>query len=1396
MVYIKRARRPLEGRQRPFFGELPQEKLSWPAVRQRPTPPTAPSIWMYLPTLLFPLLTGIGSLLFQPNPSIRSVLPYLISGLGMGVLYPAFQRWGYRQQVRAYERELQYRYQEFKKGIEELDRRAEDLAQIQKRVLNRRYPKASSVCNIVFKRENWRRRLWIRGQFEEDFLVLRIGTGTGKPSFYFDDSLPFARGTEKELEGLVEETLRKWRTINDVPITVSLRESQSILIRGTRNDARSVAHRLFLDLMVHHSPRLVRLGLIVQGPGFVREAWKWTKWVPHTYALEDPDDNLLAFDEENAYELIDFLKQRTEEQANQADDSVEYNEAIVVFFDDMSLRTHPDVAFIVNHGHAAGIYTIFVGDETTPKYPTNTELRIEGKRFVLKTQVKVDDGDKEKVRTIRQEGRIEEVSITDLGRIARILASIEPPEPLHGTSDLPTLVSLADLFEKVCETLSQDESQYGNESLFSSIKNTDLLYDPETVLTDRIITEIWKTFSTHLKKPDSSAYFAILRHLINFPVGLTIKGNKLEPVFLNLLPEGSKWGGYAAYHTILIGPTGSGKSEFIKALIWSGAYLYPPNVLNVFFIDFKGGAALEDLKYRYQDESGQEHEMLLPHIVGLVTNPGLVGDQELSGEAVARRGIYCLRRELDRRMETITKKGKSKDIWEYNRKFPDTPLPHLLIILDEFSKALQDFPELHEVLENLVRLGRSLGMYLLLANQDVTQAVTQLLTNVGWRIALRMGGGDLRTVVGRSLPDLTQVGRGYLMCVPTNEIAVFQSPYGGIPLHKDSKEFAIYDITVPGRREILTNFKINGHGENQDTGKGAQRTQGRILSEMICRVVLNSKEYSPPRHVYLEPLPAHIPLLELLQESGEPLAFRDGMWITEQGRTDSWQVPIGRMDDLRNVQYQILRFAIDEEDGHLWIMGVQTSGREKVVEAIVGSLSHRYTPEEIYIYVLDFGSGVLRHLKNLPHMGTYVDVSEEEKRYRLFRFLQSVYSERKGGAKVRIPRIMLVLYDFHFRSAMDLLEEEEYRLIHTFAKDGGNFGIHLIFVTSTALSLRDELAGNLSRRYILELPQREDYWDAGLPRGELLPLTRRVPGRGYWVTGRGDNLQVHEAQAAQVPWRQFLVEMAHTWEGKKPPKFELLPLCLSKSSWLERVSRNTKKYEDRSMIFPIGLDFEEYKPIQVNLEEEPPVWLITGPSKRGKTNFLLLWAYEALQKSFPNEPEITPWEIWYVGMKPLPEDAHELNESPRFRAFIGEENQLLAWEELQSRLSELDTRTKLLLLIDDGDEVLPSLPDSSELKTASRNRKLYVLLSVKKASGTLMKLGYGTFARSLLQQCQDERIGLALDDRGLSDFFNMTPRSIKSIWIKVWKQSKNGRGVFVHRGKPYLVQIPLIGSCQ
>ena len=195
-------------------------------------------------------------------------------------------------------------------------------------------------------------------------------------------------------------------------------------------------------------------------------------------------------------------------------------------------------------------------------------------------------------------------------------------------------------------------------------------------------------------------------------------------------------------HALVAGTSGSGKSDFLRTLIAGLARANPPTGLNFLFLDHKGGATFEDLD-------------ALPHVVGSVTN---------LDARLAARALSSLRAELNRRQALLAAAG-AEDLADYRRRAVADPalppFPRLVVVADELAELEEQLQFLVDGLVDVARVGRSLGVHLVLATQKAAGVVDgQIRAITDLRVCLRVEEiGDSQDVIGT--PDAAYLPNAY-----------------------------------------------------------------------------------------------------------------------------------------------------------------------------------------------------------------------------------------------------------------------------------------------------------------------------------------------------------------------------------------------------------------------------------------------------------------------------------------------------------------------------------------------------------------------------------------------------------------------------------------------------------
>ena len=278
-------------------------------------------------------------------------------------------------------------------------------------------------------------------------------------------------------------------------------------------------------------------------------------------------------------------------------------------------------------------------------------------------------------------------------------------------------------------------------------------------------------------------------------------------------------------HGLIIGATGSGKSELLRTLVLGLALTHSPEILNFVLVDFKGGATFLGLER-------------LNHVSAVITNL----EEELP---LVDRMRDALHGEIVRRQELLRAAGNYASLRDYERDRERgaklAPLPTLFIVLDEFSELLAAKPEFIDLFVMIGRVGRSLGVHLLLASQRLEEGrLRGLDTQLSYRIGLRTySAAESRIVLG--VPDAYELpsrpGSGYLKTEATEmtrfKAAYVSGPSGGEPDFASGRLGVAVADPADGRavqprvRQAQGGAEASGHGGSAGGGRRRAARQAR-----------------------------------------------------------------------------------------------------------------------------------------------------------------------------------------------------------------------------------------------------------------------------------------------------------------------------------------------------------------------------------------------------------------------------------------------------------------------------------------------------------------------------------------------------------------------------------------
>lgn len=684
---------------------------------------------------------------------------------------------------------------------------------------------------------------------------------------------------------------------------------------------------------------------------------------------------------------------------------------------------------------------------------------------------------------------------------------------------------------------------------------------------------------------------------LRVPIGVDDRG---APVLLDL-KESAQLG--MGPHGICIGATGSGKSELLRTLILGLALTHSPDDLSMILVDYKGGAAFAPF-------AG------LPHVAGIIDN--LADDPQLT-----ERARQSIQGEVVRRQRLLKEAGNAASIGHYRqlrREQPDLPaLPHLFLVIDEFGELLTAEPDFVELLLTIGRIGRSIGVHLLLSSQRIEGGrLRGLDTYLSYRIGLRTFSESESAVV-LDTPDAFHLpaipGFGYLK-VDTSVYTRFRAGYvsGPAPVPAEAGparadvprllELPAYDVPEPVDEEDAA---PTIEPETPTTGRTLVQAATTRLSRGVART----------RPVWLPPLP--------------PVLTLGGVLSTADGPAGGLRAPVGLLDDPNRQQQAPWLLDLTRSGGHVSITGAPQSGRSTFLRSLAASLAFTHSPREVSLYGMDLTGGGLARIEPFPHVGGVATRGHRERlsrlleeltamlavRERVFREhgLDSLADMRRQHAEGRLPELpsadVVLLVDGlgALRTEFEDLEPAFGQLLER----GGSFGIHVVVTLSRWNELRLNLQGLVGTRLELKL---NDPADSQVAR--KLSATLRADEPGRVLTDEKLFAQIalpllEEVDDADIgeALERIARESAARWGGPGAAPIRLLPEDLPAAGLPDALEEPDE--------IPLGLRQDTMTAFALDLIGRDPHLLVLGDSRCGKTTVLRGVVQGAIDRHSPEE---------------------------------------------------------------------------------------------------------------------------------------------------------------------------------
>ena len=604
---------------------------------------------------------------------------------------------------------------------------------------------------------------------------------------------------------------------------------------------------------------------------------------------------------------------------------------------------------------------------------------------------------------------------------------------------------------------------------------------------------------------------------------------------------------YHGPHGLIAGSTGSGKSEFIITYILSLALNYSPNDVTFLLIDYKGGGLAGAF---------QKNDYKLPHLVGTITNIDTNG---------LHRSLTSIQSELRRRQvlfnkaRNMTNEG-TIDIYKYQKLYHDEvvdiPIPHLFIICDEFAELKQQQGEFMEELMSVSRIGRSLGVHLILATQKPAGIVNdQIRSNSKFSICLKVQDtADSTDVIGK--PDaayLKNPGQFYMQVGTAEYFAIGQSGWAGaqyIPAETTNKKI---DTSIEFISNIGTSRK-----KVDNVLKIIAETKEEQLTTLVKYISdLAEKEEIQMEKLWLDNIPNDIYIKELMKK------------YNFKNKKKSMSITIGEYDDPSNQKQDLVTIDFMKKE-NIIVYGNAESGKETFMSTLIYNIISNYSIDQIQMYILDFGSEALKIYSKSNQVGDIVVAGEDDKINKFFEMMQKEFKNRKnilsdynGNYDFYIskgnimPLIIIVINSYEVFNEVSSEKYEE--VFSSLTRDGVKCGIIFIISVTASTDLRYRLAQNFSKKFALLLNNEDEYISIFDKKPSIKPS--HVFGRGLVEI---DN-DILEFQVAKIcDYSQYnseienIIEMKNKESKNIAPPIPTLPKLLKVQSIISNLSNMTE----------------------------------------------------------------------------------------------------------------------------------------------------------------------------------------------------------------------------------------------
>jgi len=890
------------------------------------------------------------------------------------------------------------------------------------------------------------RSKWSREVADEDFLNIRLGISDLPSQIAINKIEESFSLDEDNLQDLVFDITNKDYNLESVPLAFSLVQNRITALICDKTIEQDYINGLILQMATYHSSLDLKLVFLLNDPNMNK--WEYVKFLPHTFN----DSKEIRFFADNPTE-IKTVCSYLEDDYNQRKDLADNDKSAT--------------------GQTADTYKMF-----RSYYLIITDDYMSIKNIPI-------------INKILNSGE-------NLGFSILISSNSTNQLPKQCNVFLQVLESGSQIIQRnqnnQIKFLAEYDSRVDMRALTTKLANIPLLTEDAASMLPTFLTfldmyDISKVeqFNVQNRWRENNPVVSL-----QAPIGVHTSG---EPFMLDLHER------FHGPHGLVAGTTGSGKSEFLITYLLSMALNYHPDEVQFVIIDYKGGGLAGAFENR---QAGTK----IPHLVGTITNLDV---------SEMNRTLVSINSELKRRQKVFNDAREALDegtidIYKYQDFYRQglvkEPMSHLLIVSDEFAELKAQQPDFMDELISAARIGRSLGVHLILATQKPGGVVTdQIWSNSKFKVCLKVQDvADSNDMLKRpEAASLKDAGRYYLQVGFDEYFDIGQSGWAGAKYKPSDRVVKTIDDSI----NFIDNVGQVYRTVNDEVVEEVHDSKVDQLISVVKYIIAEADKIGyKSKQLWRSAIPSDIFLHDLrVKYKYQRVPFHINPII-------------GEYDNPRAQFQGVLTLDITNR-GNTLIYGQAGSGKENLLSTIIYSIVTNHHPSEVHMYIIDMGAETLGVFHKIPHIGDICYIDDEEKIVDLLGIVEKEIVRRKqlfidyNGSYVNYcknsgktePTKIIVINNYEV--FMEIYEKYADTLAALY-RDCTKFGIFFIVTTGAGNSVRARIADLFGNKICLQMADSTAYNEVlGAPRN-LFPL--KIFGRGIIALEHGQ----YEFQTAYI----------------------------------------------------------------------------------------------------------------------------------------------------------------------------------------------------------------------------------------------------------------------------------------